>query len=293
MNEKAWVIAKNGLVGKDMVKYLEQNGILCTSTTRSEVDVTNIESIREYCKKQKPTHIINCSANVNVDLAEKEEKHLAYLVNVKGVENLAWVAKEENIRLIHISTDYVFDGTKKSDYTEEDQVNPINIYGLTKAEGEKNMLKIYPEALSIRTASVFGAGKDGLITGVIKMLENEEEAKAIIDQTSTPTYSKHIARALWDLRNQKGIFHFVNKGLASRFDLVEELMHLAKYYGKSIKCLRVRGVKSKEFGRAAKRPVRSVLDTQKAEKLFLWKIPTWQEALREYLVEIQWIKKER
>lgn len=289
MNKNIWVVASQGLVGIDMIKFLEKKGIKHISSTRHEADVTKPEALAQFFDKHNPTHIINCSANVNVDLAEDQERQLAYDVNVTGTANLAQLAKEKGVKLVHISTDYVFDGEKETDYVETDPVNPINHYGVTKLEGEQKLLEIYPEAVSIRTASVYGSGKQGLVAGIIKMLETKEEAKGITDQTSTPTYSPHLVKALWDLRDQKGIFHFVNKGFASRFDLVKEIKDLADQHGIPIKCQRLLGLESIEFGRAAVRPRRSVLSTAKIEKILSWPIPTWKEALQEYLKEIGFI----
>ncbi len=287
MTEKVWVVAKDGLVGSEMMKYLDEREVDHVGSTRQEADVTHPDSLKAYFEKHSPNLIINCSANVNVDAAEGVERDLAYDVNVTGPANLAKLAKERATRLLHISTDYVFDGDNDTDYVETDAVNPVNHYGITKLEGEQKLLEIYPEALSLRTASIFGAGKPGLVTGIIKMLESQEEAKGIVDQISTPTYSKHIVRALWDVRNEKGIFHFVNKGFASRFDLVEEVKNLANKLGHPIKCERIKGMPSVEFGRAAVRPKRSVLSTEKIERILKWPIRTWQEALREYLAEIR------
>lgn len=291
MSVKAWVVGKSGLVGTDMVKYLEMQKVPFVSSGSSEVDITDIESIRGYCERHKPSHIINCSAYVLVDKAEDEGREKAYGVNVKGVANLATVAKEKGIRLIHISTDFVFDGENKRDYKEADPVHPAQYYGLTKAEGEQKMLEIYPEGVVVRTATIFGTGKEGHVSGVIQMLENQEEVSGIADQTSTPTYSWHIVRALWDLRDQKGIFHFVNKGFASRFELVEEVKQLAEQHGVPIKCQRVKGITSASLKRPARRPKRTVLSTEKVRGVLTWEIPTWQQALVEYLVQIKWLKK--
>ncbi len=291
MKEAVWVVGCAGLVGKEMVKFVQEKGISCIGSTSEQVDVTDIESIRSFCKKHRPTHIINCSAHVHVDQAEKEERELAFAVNVTGVENLAEIAKEQGVHLIHIGTDYVFDGEKDSQYSETDEVNPINIYGLTKLQGEQRMLEIYPSAVCVRTASLYGKEKPGLVTYMIKALETQDEVLAIVDQVSTPTYVTCLVRAIWDIRNEKGIFHFVNKGHASRLDLARELMKHAETAGKKIKCTRLIGVKDRDSGRAAKRPHRSVLSTKKIEPYLSQPILSWQAALSQYLKEIGWDKR--
>ena len=289
MIEKTWVVAKQGLVGKEICKFLKNKGVSFVSSSHSEADVTDREAIKRFFDQHNPTNIINCSAHVNVDLAEKEQRDLAYNINVTGIVNLAQLAKENGVKLVHIGTDYVFDGNSEFDYKENDSVNPINHYGTTKLEGEQEMLEIYPQAVCVRTASVYGSGKSGLVSGMIRALETQEEVRGVIDQISSPTYSAHLVEAIWDVRDQSGIFHFVNKGYASRLDLVEELKNYAEAKGKIIKCQRIIGLPSSDFGRVAKRPVRSVLSTQKIEAFYKKPIPSWKAALREYLREIGWV----
>ncbi len=283
---KIWVVGSNGLVGKEMCKFLKERKASFFGTGRKEGDICKPGLLEEVYQREKPTHIFNCSANVHVDKAEGEEGGAAFDINVLGVINLAELAKKHKIHLVHISTDYVFDGQMERDYLESDPVSPINVYGRTKQEGEEKMLKIYPKACSIRTASLFGSTKDGLVSFILKGLQEEERVKNISDQTSNPTYVKDLVHAIYDLRDQSGIFHFVNIGSISRVGLVEEIKRQVEARGMRLKCSEIIPITRNESKRAAIRPKRSALSTSKVEKYLTFSIRTWQEALSAYLDEI-------
>lgn len=280
---KFWVVAKNGLVGMEMCQCLERRKESFVASSHKEADVLSKEALEAFYQAHRPTHIINCSANVNVDKAENEEKKLAYDVNVTGTLHLAELAKRHKIRLIHISTDYVFDGESDREYLETDPVHPINAYGKTKCEGEMRMLLLYPEAVSVRTASLYGLPKEGLVSGIIHALKTQEIVKHISDQVSSPTNTYDLAEALYDVRNESGIFHFVNKGHTSRLGLVEEIKRILEERGVSLKCRKLVGVTRAESQRPAVRPRRVVLSTKKIEPLLSHPIRSWQEAVGGYI----------
>ena len=279
---KIWVIAKEGLLGRDLCEFLQKEGISFVGSAHHEVDILDKEMIEDFCEKHKPTHMINCAAYVNVDEAEGEGKERAYALNVIGPKNLVTLAKKKGIRLIHISTDYVFDGRKGSAYLETDAVHPINVYGKTKLEGEKEVLQ-YEKGLSFRTSSIYGPGKPGMITGMIEALKTEKEVRHISDQVSSPTYTKDIAAAIVAILDQVGIFHFTNLGEVSRYGLLVHLWHLLQKKKISLQCSRVISVTQKEAKRKAIRPEWSVLSTRKIEPFLKHPIRTWEEALREYV----------
>lgn len=280
---KFWVVAKQGLAGIEMCKCLERQKAVFVGSSHHEADVMSREALEAFYQKHRPTHIINCSANVNVDKAENEEKQLAYDINVTGTVHLAELAKRHDVRLIHISTDYVFDGEKESEYSETDPVNPINEYGKSKCMGEMLMVMLYPKAVSVRTASLYGLAKEGLVSGIIKALKTQEEVRHISDQISSPTYTYDLCEALFDIRDQSGIFHFTNKGHTSRVGLVEEIKRILEERGVPLKCRRVVGVTRAESKRPAMRPRRSILSNKKIEPFLTHPIRTWQEALRGYI----------
>jgi dTDP-4-dehydrorhamnose reductase len=283
---KIWVVGKEGLVGKEMSIFLKTHHIPYFGTGKKEGDICDPALLEEVYQRERPTHIFNCSAYVDVDKAETKEAGLAFDINVLGVVNLAHLAKKHKIHLVHISTDYVFDGEMERDYLENDPVSPINVYGKTKQEGEEKMLSIYPKACSIRTASLFGFAKPNLIFYIVKGLQEETRMEGFSDQISSPTYVKDLVHAMYDLRDQSGIFHFVNIGSVSRVGLIEEVKKQIEARGMQLKCKEIKSVTRYEKVRAALRPRRSALSTAKIEKYLTFPIRTWQEAVSAYLDEI-------
>ena len=283
---KAWVVAKNGMVGIDMCRLLEMKGIDFVASSHSQADVSDLAALEHFYQAHEPDTIFNCSANVNVDDAEGKEKDLAYQVNVRGVANLAHLAKKHQLKLIHISTDYVFDGMADHDYLESDEVNPINVYGKTKLEGEQKMFEIYPEAVSVRTSFLYGTGKEGHITSIIRQLREKESINGVTDQISSPTYTRDLVNALYDLRDQRGIFNFANSGAPSRFEVVQEIKAILESKMVSLKNREIRSLTRDELGRPAKRPARTILSLEKVKPFLSHPIRSWQEALREYIEEI-------
>ncbi len=275
-------MAKEGLLGQEMCRFLQEKKIPFVGSTHREADILDKIAIARFCDKHKPTHIVNCAAYVNVDEAEGVGKEMAYAINVQGVKNLVAVAKEGGIRLIHISTDYVFNGKKKGNYKEGDPTHPINVYGETKLLGELEVVK-YEKGLSVRTASIYGHGKPGIISGMIDTLKTKESARHITDQVSSPTYTKDLVAAIFAIRDQMGIFHFTNRGEVSRYGLLVHIEHLMQEMGIPVTCKKINQVSQKEAKRAAIRPERSVLSTEKIEQFLGKKARAWEEALREYM----------
>jgi dTDP-4-dehydrorhamnose reductase len=219
---------------------------------------------------------------MKIDLAEGKEKDLAYAINGEVPKILAKAAKQKQCHLIHISTDYVFDGTKATSYREEDLCHPIQVYGKSKWLGERQMLEVYPEALSLRVASLYGSKEPNIISTFIQKMREKDVVEAILDQRSTPTSNLDVVRAIYDLKNEQGIFHFVNEGDASRYDLAVEILRLCEVYHVPVHAKEIRPISQRQSSFIALRPVRSVLCTEKVEKLLHWKIPSWKEALKRY-----------
>ena len=262
-----WIAGCNGLVGS----ALRKNHPQALATSHTEVDISSSEQVKKFVDTCAITHIINCAAYTNVDQAEKEP-HLAHATNAVGPENLGRVAAQNKIHLLHISTDYVFDGKKQAPYTETDPCSPINVYGKTKYEGEQRLLATHPDACIVRTSWVFGPGGK---TFVSTLLEKQSPISVVSDQVNRLTYVFDLAKALVFLLPHSGIFHFANRGATSRYEIAKKLLpHKI-----------VTPVSSSTFFHAAPRPLYSVLDTTKIEKLGLQPRP-WQEAIEEFLHEM-------
>jgi|JI9StandDraft_1071089.scaffolds.fasta_scaffold05004_5 dTDP-4-dehydrorhamnose reductase len=283
---KFWVVSDEGLVGREMCDFLQREAISFVGSNRYEVDILDEKGILAFFDKHKPTHIVNCAAVAIVDNCEVKDRERAFTVNAIGPQNLARLARIKGARLIHIGTDYVFDGREKRPYEEGDPVNPINEYGFSKLEGEKLLFKEYPEAVEVRTSSLYGLGKKGLIWYILQALQSEEIVQGITDQTSSPTNTKDLVEALFAVRDQSGIFHFANKGEASRFGLIEELFRLAKASEIELRCKKVVPIRQEESKRSAPRPVYSVLSSKKIAPYLRKEIRTWQEALADYFEAI-------
>ncbi len=278
-----WVVGKDGLVGQSLMKALFDG----VGSSRSQADVTDKKALEAFFKEYKPTHIVNCSAIVEVDKVENDFANLAKKINVDGVENLAYIAKKNRVKLIHISTDYVFDGEKKDAYTESDPTRAINVYGQTKLLGEEKLFSIYPSAVSIRTASLFGYGKPGLIDSMVRLLQKNETCSFAIDQVSTPTLVDDLVKAILSLLDKEGIFHFVNRGFCSRFELLTFIKELMEKYHVPCKCTHIEAKLQADFQRPALRPHRSVLSTKKIEPFLPFTIRSWMEVVEEFFAH-QW-----
>ncbi|OGN62892.1 MAG: dTDP-4-dehydrorhamnose reductase [Chlamydiae bacterium RIFCSPHIGHO2_12_FULL_49_11] len=279
---KCWVVASGGLLGFDLGLLLSAKGIEWVGTSHSELDITSESAIEAFVEKERPTHIFNMAAYTDVNRAETEGKEEAYATNRDGPIHIAHVAKKTSARFIHVSTDYVFDGKKETDYTEDDPTGAVNEYGRSKLEGERGMFAAYPAALSVRTASLYGLHKDGHVAAMVKALQTQEEAFHITDQISTPTYTPDLAEALLILSGEKGIVHFVNGGWCSRFELLQEVLSLCHTWRVPVRAKRLVPKTQREVSRGATRPVRTVLSTRKYQSI-AGKVPRhWKEALAEY-----------
>lgn len=242
-----------------------------------EFDVTKIERVKEEIEKYKPTHILNLSAYTKVDKAE-EERERAFEVNEKGVENLVIFSKKYKIKLIHISTDYVFNGKKEGEWEEDDEPEPLNTYGLSKLKGEEKV-KVLEEFLIIRTSWLFGPEGANFVKTIAEKLKKGENLKVVRDQIGCPTYTKVLAQAILLMieRNAKGIYHFCQPPKTTWYDFA---LKIRDFLGlKNI----IEPVTSEDYKTLAKRPLNSVLSVQKFLKDFKFEIPSWEVSLKEYL----------
>lgn len=281
--KKVWVLGSQGLVGSQICQDLKSKSISFIATSHSQLDALDQSALQAFFEQHHPTHIINTVAHVRVDAAEGVEKDLCYDLNATVVEFLAKLCVKNEVKLIHISTDYVFDGRKNGPYEVDDPVNPINVYGKSKLEGERRLFEILPHACCIRTASVYGQTKPGLISGMLGALKTKQEVGHICDQTSSPTNAKDLSLAIISMLDQQGLFQFVNEGSCSRFELLEFIFNYCSDNNITIACKKLKSVTQKQSNRPATRAVQSVLSNAKIAPLLPFKIRTWQEALFEYL----------
>ncbi len=247
------------------------------------LDITNIKDIENYISKNKISAVINCAGYTAVDKAEEDQKN-AEKVNVKGVKNLVKSLEKVNGKLIHISTDYVFNGEKLTPYKEEDDVNPQTIYGKTKRAGEEYIFNSDIEAIIIRTSWLYSDFGNNFVKTMLRLANKQHSINVVSDQIGTPTYAKDLAKVCLNIilsdkkinKNSK-IYHYSNEGEASWYDFAKAIMEFAK-----IDC-KINPIETKDYPTSAKRPKYSVLDKTKIKKDFNIEIPHWRESLKKCL----------
>ncbi len=251
-------------------------------TDRNSIDITNKEDIRNFCQKNNINAIINCAAYTAVDKAETDEIN-ADLVNRKAVKKLALVSQELNIKLVHISTDYVFDGRNFKPYCEEFQTNPQGIYGKTKLDGENEMRDINPKnSIIIRTSWVYSSFGNNFVKTMLRLGKEKESLGVIFDQVGTPTYARDLAKTILDIlpkiENQKvEIYNYSNEGVLSWYDFAKEIMKMAK-----LNCI-INPIETFQYPTPAKRPHFSLLNKSKIKSTFNIEIPYWKDGLDDCL----------
>lgn len=248
--------------------------------TRKQLDITNKDAVNQTVKSIKPDIIINTAAWTNADECEKQQD-TAMLINGTAVSYLAQAAHDIGAKLIHISTDYIFDGSKGSAYTEDDRPNPLSIYGQSKLIGEQELKRCTDNYVIIRTQWMFGEHGSNFVDTILRIAKEKDEIKVVDDQYGCPTYTKDVANIIRLLIGKKDInaetVHFSNEGVVSRFEFAREIIRLAGLQ------MRLVPVTTAELQRPARRPYNSALDKTKIKKLLHGDIRPWQEALNEYM----------
>ena len=276
------ITGAKGQLGYDFQRLFDEIKEEYIATDVDDLDITDIEKVREFVKDKDITLIINCAAYNNVDKAE-DEVELCKKLNTYAPRDLATVAKEIEAEYITYSTDFVFDGEKKASYTEVDTPNPLSVYGKSKYEGEKEVLRVKPDSFVVRTSWVFGISNNNFNKQVISWSKNREELSIVDDQISSPTYSKDLAYYSWELIKTKkyGLYHLSNAGEISKYDQAKYVLEQIGWQGK------LNRAKTKDFNLKAKRAEFTKLDSSKLEKAIGKKIPSWQNGIDRFLEEMK------
>lgn len=278
---KIWITGANGLVGKALQKLFTHERIAFLATGH-DVDISSLPQVKHFFNSHPNiTHIVNCAAYTRVDEAEKET-NAAYLANTVGPENLGKLVHHAGIKLVHLSTDYVFDSSTPDPHAEDAPHKPMNVYAKTKKEGEERLLAEFPHACIIRTSWVFGDGGKNFISSLLRKLQANTKIAVVADQMNRLTYAPDLASAIISLLCHEGIFHFANSGVASRHNVAEKMKELLK---EKAVCEQIDPVTSDQFPTPAARPCFSILDTQKYENLLGVTPRHWEIALQEYIRE--------
>lgn len=289
-----WLIGNKGMLGNDVEKLLKKR-VLTHWASDKEVDISDYKALEKFRKDKKIKWIINCSGYTKVDKAE-EEADEAFRINKDGARNIALFSAKRQIRLIHISTDYVFDGRQEGDavaYSEDDKTNPINIYGKSKLSGEEEIKKVLEEYFIIRTAWLYGLQGNNFVYTMLRLFKERDMVKVVEDQWGSPTYTMDLAGAILKIIEDNsvsyGMYHFTNEGMTNWYEFARTIYKKAKRLGliEENKKVDIQPIKTEDYPTAARRPRYSVLSKEKIKKEFNLKIRNWDEALEDFLVSLK------
>lgn len=275
-----WLITgAGGMVGTDVREELESRGVDVVAFTKSDLDICTPRLVEAAMREHRPDIIVNCAAYTRVDDAEASE-HTANAINGSAVEFLAAAANEVDALLIHVSTDFVFDGEKRTPYEVNDRTAPLSAYGRSKLLGEIAAAHARKH-LIVRTAWLFGVHGNNFVEAIRNQIRKGAESLRVVDdQRGRPTYTPHLARAIFRLGQSpdaRGIVHYADEPECSWFDFAKAIVE------ESGANVRVNAVSSDEFPRPARRPAYSVLSTERYERLTGVRPDSWREGLAEYL----------
>jgi len=282
------ITGANGQLGNEMrLLAVEYEQFQFDFTDIAELDLCNAEAVLDYCSRTKPSYIINCAAYTAVDKAE-DEIELCRKVNRDAVENLAKAATAVGAKVLHVSTDYVFDGTNTTPYLETDPVCPASAYGRTKLEGEEVLQAFCKDYVILRTAWLYSIYGNNFVKTMIRLGKERETLSVVSDQVGTPTYARDLADALMDIVTAAekgnfvtGIYHYSNEGICSWFDFTVKIHELA-----GITTCQVSPIASKDYPAKAPRPAYSVLSKEKIKADYGIHIPTWEDSLADCIAKL-------
>ncbi|RKN79759.1 dTDP-4-dehydrorhamnose reductase [Ulvibacterium marinum] len=278
-----WVIGANGQLGSEIRELAaSQTGKTFVFTDVNELNITDHEAVEHFIAENSIDALINCAAYTAVDKAETEVEK-ADAINHLAVANLARIAKAKGLAFVHISTDYVFEGTASEPYTETDTPNPQSVYGRTKLDGENAILKINPaRTVIIRTSWVYSSYGSNFVKTMLRLGRERKELNVVHDQVGRPTYAGDLAAAvlqlLTHLKNKDvGIYHYANTGECSWYEFANTIFKVAQLP------VMTNPIPTTDYPTPAKRPEYSVLDTEKIKRDFGIAIPHWEESLTQCL----------
>lgn len=275
---KVLVTGVKGQLGYDVVEELEKRGLEAVGVDIEEMDITDAGSVDRVLRQSAPDAVIHCAAYTAVDAAEDNEA-LCRRVNADGTRNIAEVCRELDIKMIYISTDYVFSGQGNRPWEPEDERDPQSVYGQTKYEGELAVQELLEKYFIVRIAWVFGVNGKNFVRTMLKLSENHDTITVVNDQFGSPTYTYDLARLLVDMvqTEKYGIYHATNEGICSWYDFACAIFREAGI------SMNVKPVSSAEYGAKANRPANSRMSKEKLTENGFERLPTWQDALKRYL----------
>ncbi len=257
-----------------------------------DLDITDVNRVNTFLSTQQPDIVINAAAYTAVDKAEKEAE-LAYAVNHKGAENLAQVCQQRSIRMVQVSTDFVFSGKHYRPYLPEDSTAPASVYGLSKQAGDRAVLEILgDQALVVRTSWLYAAQGHNFVKTMLKLMQEHDSLNIIYDQVGSPTWAATLAKSIWQLLDKRaqGIYHCADNGVASWYDFAVAIQEEAVQLGLLTNRPTLVPIRTEQYPTPAARPAYSVMDKAKTEQLLQQILPHWRESLRNMLLELTELK---
>ena len=286
---KVFILGKDGQLGKALQKFSSKKNINLFNS-KSNLDISNFENLEHSISQFNPDIIINTAAYTNVETAEKDKINL-YNSNVLGPYNLAILGKKYKIKLIHISTDYVFDGFQNTPYFEDDQTNPLSEYGKSKLEGENKVINLFDSYLIFRVSWLFSLSKNNFVSKIIKLSQKNNVLEVTNEEYSIPNCADDLAKFLWfacekfvKSECRSGLYHYSQKGnIVSRFDFAKKILDIMKNSGHKIP--KIVPVSSSNLNYLAKRPKYSALSNKKLIQEFKYSLTNWENSLNNTLLK--------
>jgi len=284
-----WLVGNRGMLGTEVEALLQQHNLQYFASDR-EVDITDADRLKQFVSGKPLSWIINCSAYTAVDKAE-DDPELAFQINADGPRNLAGVALSKGAKLIHISTDYVFDGTKEGAYKETDTPNPLGVYGASKYRGEVYIQKLLKASFILRTSWLYGKNGNNFVYTMLRLFRERDEVRVLGDQWGSPTYASDLAEALLDIvqlnSGDYGIYHFTNEGNVSWYDFACEIYCMARNKEFLTKDVLIQRIVTAEYPTKAHRPLNSCMSKEKIRDVFHIDARPWQEGLQDFFTGIE------
>ena len=253
-----------------------------------ELDISNVDLVQQVLAKHKPDIVINAAAYTAVDKAETDKKR-AYSVNENGAKHLALGCKANNSRLLHVSTDFIFDGSQTTPYQTNDQPNPLNVYSASKLAGEQAIEQILPDAVIVRTAWVYSSHGNNFVKTMLKLMAEKPFLGIVYDQVGTPTWAAGLAQWLWEIVEKPqflGVYHWTDAGVASWYDFAVAIQELGIEKGLLKQCIPITAIPASQYPTPAERPSFSVMDKTSAELAANLKTIHWRKQLSNMMDEL-------
>lgn len=283
-----WLIGNKGMLGTELSEALAGAGLPHVGTDR-EVSILEPGALKGFAEGKGVAWIVNCAAYTAVDRAE-DESELCARLNAEGPENLGRLAAAVGARVLHLSTDYVFDGSGSRPYLESDPVAPLGTYGRTKAEGEARLLAAAPDSIVLRTAWLYGRHGPNFVATMLRLMKEREEIGVVADQFGSPTWARDLSGAIAAVLSRPeppaGIYHYTNSGETSWHEFALEIERLGRETGLLSRPCRVKALTTADYPTKTRRPAYSVLSKEKIERTFGLRPPEWRVSLKAHLGEL-------